>query len=61
MATMVTEPGAHGQLRVLSTHLSQNEAEAERDKRNHGLKPPRYSACMALQPVAERMAAPRGN
>ncbi len=35
------------------------EAEAERDKRNRGLRAPRYSAVMALEPVAERMAPRR--
>lgn len=53
---MVIEPGAYGEVKVLSTHRSQTEAEAERDKRNCGLRPARYSAVMALQPVAERMA-----
>ena len=40
---------------VVSTHASQNEAERERDTRNEGLARRRYSACMALEPVAERM------
>lgn len=53
---MVIEPGSYGQMKVLSTHSSQQEAEAERDKRNRGISPKRYSAVMALQPVAERMA-----
>ncbi|MDX2201415.1 MAG: hypothetical protein NW223_01570 [Hyphomicrobiaceae bacterium] len=53
---MVIEPGAYGELKVLSTHKTQEEAEAERDKRNRGITPKRYSAVMALQPVAERMA-----
>lgn len=57
---MVIEPGAYGALKVLSTHRSQNEAEAERDKRNSGLAAPRYSAVMALEPIAERMG-PRRN
>ena len=56
---MVIEPGNYGQLKVLSTHPSQREAEAERDKRNRGLRPARYSAVMALEPVAERMAPRR--
>ena len=56
---MVIEPGAYGQMKVLSTHVSQKEAEAERDKRNRGLQPARYSAVMALEPVAERMAPRR--
>lgn len=52
---MVIEPVAYGGMKVLSTHRSQTEAEAERDKRNSGLAQKRYSAVMALQPVAERM------
>ncbi len=52
---MVIEPAASGGMKVLSTHRTQNEAEAERDKRNTGLSQKRYSAVMALQPVAERM------
>ena len=57
---MVIEPGAFGQMTVLSTHGSQTEAEAERDKRNKGLARKRFSAVLALEPVAERMA-PRRN
>lgn len=56
---MVIEPDVHGQMKVLSTHRSQKEAEAERDERNRGLHPARYSAVMALEPVAERMAPRR--
>jgi hypothetical protein len=56
---MVIEPEPHGRVRVLSTHETQGEAEAERDKRNRGLRAPRYSAVMALEPVAERMAPRR--
>jgi len=40
---------------VISTHASQNDAERERDTRNEGLARRRYSAFMALEPVAERM------
>ena len=40
---------------VVSAHRSQHDAEAERDKRNEGLARPRYSACLAFEPVAERM------
>lgn len=57
---MVIEPAAYGGMTVLSTHRSQTEAEAERDKRNRGLTQKRYSAVMALQPIAERMG-PRLN
>jgi hypothetical protein len=52
---MVIEPVAYGGMKVLSTHRTQTEAEAERDKRNRGLGQYRYSAVMALEPVAERM------
>ena len=40
---------------VVSTHASQNDAEKERDTRNEGLARRRYSACVALEPIAERM------
>lgn len=40
---------------VVSAHASQHDAEAERDKRNEGLGRIRYSACIAFEPVAERM------
>ena len=40
---------------VVSTHSSRRNAEAERDKRNEGLARRRYSACVAFEPVAERM------
>jgi hypothetical protein len=40
---------------VVSTHATQDEAEAERDKRNEGLSRVQYSACIAFEPIAERM------
>ena len=40
---------------VVSTHSSQRNAEAERDKRNEGLARRRYSACVSFEPVAEGM------
>jgi hypothetical protein len=43
------------EVKLVSTHATQNEAEAERDKRNEGLNRPRFSACIVLEPVAERM------
>lgn len=52
---MVVEPIAKNEMHVLSTHATQCEAEAERDRRNGGQRPPRYSAIMALAPCAERM------
>jgi hypothetical protein len=41
---------------LISMHTTQREAEAERDKRNEGLAKPRYSACIVLEPVAQRMS-----
>ena len=40
---------------VISAHGSQHDAEAECDKRSEGLSRRRYSACIAFEPVAERM------
>jgi hypothetical protein len=52
---MVVEPTSHKAIRLVSLHATQEEAEAERDRRNRNLARPRYSACIALEPVAERM------
>lgn len=52
---MVVEPITFNEIKPVSTHASQDEAEAERDRRNRGLSRPRYSVCIALEPVAERM------
>ena len=40
---------------VVSSHQSQQDAQTERDRRNDGLARRRYTACMAIAPVAERM------
>jgi hypothetical protein len=40
---------------VVSTHASQNAAERERDTRNEGLSRQRYTACLALEPIAQGM------
>ena len=40
---------------VVSSHQSQQDAEAERDRRNDGLARRWYSACMVIAPVAEGM------
>ena len=40
---------------VVSSHQSQQDAEDERDRRNDGLARRRYTACVAISPVAERM------
>jgi hypothetical protein len=52
---MVVEPITHNAMKPVSLHATQQEAEAERDRRNKRLAHPRYSACIALEPVAERM------
>jgi hypothetical protein len=49
---VVIEPVAADEVKLLSTHGTQNEAEIERDKRNKGLGRPRYRAIKALAPVA---------
>jgi len=51
---------AQDKCNVVSTHSSCDAAEAERDRRNEGLAQPHYSACMAFEPIAERMGRPCG-
>jgi hypothetical protein len=43
---------------LISMHTTQSEAEAERDKRNQGLRKPRFGACILVEPVAQRMSRP---
>jgi hypothetical protein len=43
---------------LISMHATQREAEAERDKKNQGQPKHRYSACIILEPVAQRMSRP---
>jgi hypothetical protein len=52
---MVVEPITYNEIKPVSTHATQHEAEAERDRRNRALSKPRYSVCIVLEPVAERM------
>ena len=53
---MVVEQGATGHdVRLVSQHSSQAEAEKERDKRNQALSAPHYNACIVLEPIAQRM------
>jgi hypothetical protein len=52
---MVVEPRTNNEVAVVSTHSGQDSAEAECARRNRGLPEPRYCACIALEPVAERM------
>ena len=44
--------------RSASVHSSRHDAEIERDQRNQGLTNKRYTACLVLEPVAERMFRP---
>jgi hypothetical protein len=44
--------------RAVSVHASRRDAEVERDKRNKGVSVKSYSACLVLEPVAERMCRP---
>ena len=52
---MVVESRRESTPTFVSTHQSQVEAESERDRRNEGLVTPRYSACIVLEPIAQRM------
>ena len=47
------QPG--NRVRLVSKHLTQKEAEAERDRRNSGLGEPVFAAWIVLEPVAQRM------
>ena len=52
---MVVEPLIHNAMQPVSLHTTQEEAEMERDRRNKNLERPRFSACIAIEPTAERM------
>jgi len=49
---VVVEPVAADEVKLLSRHDTQDEAEGERDRRNQGLRRPRFSAVRALAPAA---------
>jgi hypothetical protein len=55
---MVVERQGPQVFNAISLHASQAEAEQERDRRNQQTAQPRYVACIALEPVAERMGRP---
>jgi len=55
---MVVEPITYNEIKPVSTHATQGEAEAECNRRNRGLAKRRYSVCIAFEPVAERMGRP---
>lgn len=49
---LVVEPLAYNEVKLVSTHDAQKEAEVERDRRNSGLNRHRYWAIKTLAPVA---------
>jgi len=53
---VVVEPAPGGEVRLVSMHATQRQAEAERDQRNKGLQAPRYSAIKTLTPTAGALA-----
>lgn len=53
---VVVEPTVAGEVKLLSKHKKQCEAEAECDARNKGLRKPRYQALKALSPTAGTLA-----
>lgn len=53
---VVVEPAPGGEVKLVSTHATQRQAEAERDQRNKGLQAPRYSAIKTLTPTAGALA-----
>ena len=52
---VVVEALTNNELKPISTHRTQEEAELERDRRNAELGDRLYSACRVLEPVAARM------
>jgi len=52
---VVVEPLTDNELKAISTHATQQEAEQERDRRNAKVGNRLYSACRILEPVAARM------
>jgi len=53
---VVVEPVTGNDVKLLSKHATQQQAEAECDKRNKGLKVPRFRAVKALEPIASAQA-----
>ena len=53
---VVVEPLGAGEVRLLSKHANQQQAEAERDRRNSGLDAPRFRAVRTLAPIASQHA-----
>jgi len=44
--------------RAISTHSCRRDAEIERDRRNRDQESKPFTACLVLEPVAERMSRP---
>jgi hypothetical protein len=53
---VVVEPAPGGEVKLLSKHATQGQAEAERDRRNNGLSAPRFRAIRTLAPIASQQA-----
>ena len=53
---VVVEPLGGGEVRLMSKHATQHQAEAERDQRNLGLEAPRFRAVRTLAPIAGQQA-----
>ena len=53
---VVVEPMTGGEVKLLSKHATQGQAETERDRRNHGLRVPRFRAVRTLAPIASAQA-----
>jgi hypothetical protein len=52
---VVVEPLTNNELKPISTHGTQEEAELERDRRNAKVGSRLYSACKVLEPIAAGM------
>jgi hypothetical protein len=52
---LVVEPLGNNELKPISVHATQQEAELERDRRNAIVGNRLYGACRILEPVAARM------
>ena len=52
---VLVEPLGNNELKPISIHATQKEAELERDRRNATVGNRLYSACWILEPVAARM------
>jgi hypothetical protein len=53
---VVVEPLGADEVKLLSKHATQHQAEAECHKRNEGLKLPRFRAVKALAPIPSAQA-----